>query len=297
MGLPADTAVELLLTGKVPVSVFAITAPTNDVLLSKLYKALSTCRQQKFVFVLTNTKMLMENIDGIARFFFLTNYFFKGNSPQLVCRGEIAEDIKAALNDWCAKQKFDEIRFLLAETFLEKNLDLGDFIYVTPEQRESFLSFLLNKFVKLEWLARKIIFQVDDKKAAHDLMRALYKIIKLLEKDHASVYAVYTTLATLENELRKNETIIRYQEIEINNQKLYNNLIRGGAEPKNITISSISHHDQSETDINKLRDDYNKLCLEVGRLRNEIAWYKRTYEERSLMGTIKEKLLRNLRQH
>lgn len=35
----------------------------------------------------------------------------------------------------------------------------------------------------------------------------------------------------------------------------------------------------------------NKLLEDIRRYQNDIEWYKRTYETRSLLGTIKEKLL------
>ncbi len=37
----------------------------------------------------------------------------------------------------------------------------------------------------------------------------------------------------------------------------------------------------------------NKLLNDIERLQQDIEWYKRTYEKRSLLGTIKEKLFRN----
>ncbi len=36
----------------------------------------------------------------------------------------------------------------------------------------------------------------------------------------------------------------------------------------------------------------NKLLGDISKLQNEIEWYKRTYETRSFLGTIKEKLRR-----
>jgi len=36
----------------------------------------------------------------------------------------------------------------------------------------------------------------------------------------------------------------------------------------------------------------NKLLGELGKLQNDIEWYKLTYEKRSLLGTIREKLFR-----
>jgi hypothetical protein len=34
----------------------------------------------------------------------------------------------------------------------------------------------------------------------------------------------------------------------------------------------------------------NKLLGESGKLQNDIEWYKRTYEQRSFLGTVKEKI-------
>jgi hypothetical protein len=36
----------------------------------------------------------------------------------------------------------------------------------------------------------------------------------------------------------------------------------------------------------------NKLLEDIRRYQNDIEWYKRTYERRSLLGTLKEKLKR-----
>ncbi|THU33523.1 hypothetical protein FAM09_25585 [Niastella caeni] len=36
----------------------------------------------------------------------------------------------------------------------------------------------------------------------------------------------------------------------------------------------------------------NKLLGDISKLQNELEWYKRTYETRSFLGTIKEKLKR-----
>ena len=49
------------------------------------------------------------------------------------------------------------------------------------------------------------------------------------------------------------------------------------------------------TDENKKQEGtkqlINKLLEDIRRYQNDIEWYKRTYETRSLIGTIKEKLL------
>ena len=36
----------------------------------------------------------------------------------------------------------------------------------------------------------------------------------------------------------------------------------------------------------------NKLLGELSKLQNNIEWYKRTYEQRSLFGTLRQKLIR-----
>ena len=38
----------------------------------------------------------------------------------------------------------------------------------------------------------------------------------------------------------------------------------------------------------------NKLLNDIDRLQQDVEWYKRTYETRSLLGTIKEKIFRKL---
>lgn len=35
----------------------------------------------------------------------------------------------------------------------------------------------------------------------------------------------------------------------------------------------------------------NKLLGDLSKLQNDVEWYKRTYEQRSFLGTVKEKLL------
>lgn len=46
----------------------------------------------------------------------------------------------------------------------------------------------------------------------------------------------------------------------------------------------------SQRSIEGNRQLINKLLSDLDRMRQDIAWYKRTYETRSLLGTIKEKV-------
>jgi deoxyribodipyrimidine photolyase len=52
---------------------------------------------------------------------------------------------------------------------------------------------------------------------------------------------------------------------------------------------------QSELEISRQLSDgnrqiVNKLLNDIDRLQQDVSWYKRTYESRSLFGTLKEKL-------
>jgi len=295
MEVTADVTLRLMGHQQSPIANLGIHMPYDKVLLNQLYNCLAKSRQQKFFFILPSGDLPADMIENIGRFFFLTNYCIKKDSPQIGYKKIISSESRDVLNFWCKGQDFEEPTFLSVEFFDEKNPDAGDFVYVEYEQQELFLSFLLEKIVKLEWLYRQIIFRINDEEDAQSLIVALYNLSRKLREKNAGVYTVLSTLVKLENELRKSETIIQFQEIEINNQKLYNRLIRGGAPEPDFAISN--HSDQLlTTNIVKLKEDYARLLTDIGRLRNEVAWYKRTYEERSLLGTIKEKMLRSIRQ-
>jgi peptidoglycan hydrolase CwlO-like protein len=63
---------------------------------------------------------------------------------------------------------------------------------------------------------------------------------------------------------------------------------------RDISMSALEEkldHHQHETDGN--RQLINKLLGDITKLQNDIEWYKRTYEKRSFLGYLKEKLFRN----
>jgi chromosome segregation ATPase len=69
------------------------------------------------------------------------------------------------------------------------------------------------------------------------------------------------------------------------------NLLLNVIQEKNNTIKSISKKlevCQQTTEGN--RQLFNKLLNDVDRLQQEVEWYKRTYEKRSLLGIIRDKL-------
>lgn len=296
MEVNADITFKLLMQQQIPLASLGIIIPEEKDLINQLYNYLAKYKQQQFFFILPiDNNLSAETVENIGRFFFLTNYCLKKDSPKIGYKKPITYESRDALNYWCKEQDFGEPAFQSVEIFNGDDSDIGEFVYVTQEQHELFLAFLLEKIVKLEWLNQKIIFHIPGEECAESLMAAVYGLSKQLKEKNAGVYTVLSTLVRLENELRRSETIIQFQEIEINNQKLYNRLIRGAASEHDFTPNS--HPNPSlNADIVKLKENYSKLLMDIGRLRNEIAWYKRTYEERSLLGTIKEKVLRRIRQ-
>lgn len=52
---------------------------------------------------------------------------------------------------------------------------------------------------------------------------------------------------------------------------------------------------ESKRNIEGNRQLINKLLSDLTRMRQDIEWYRRTYEKRSLLGTIKQKLYTNRR--
>ncbi|HVZ57006.1 MAG TPA: hypothetical protein VG870_10145 [Chitinophagaceae bacterium] len=64
-------------------------------------------------------------------------------------------------------------------------------------------------------------------------------------------------------------------------------------EEKNGVIAQLTGRlDECQQNSEGSRQLINKLLHEIDSLKQDIDWYKRTYEKRSLLGTIKEKLVR-----
>ncbi|HEY0731304.1 MAG TPA: hypothetical protein VGD33_02700 [Chitinophagaceae bacterium] len=90
----------------------------------------------------------------------------------------------------------------------------------------------------------------------------------------------------LDAEISAKQRTIEIQELEI--QRL-NKL----SDEKNNTILQM-HEQLGELNrtVEGNRQLVNKLLNDIERLQQDIEWYKRTYETRSLLGTIKQKLLK-----
>jgi chromosome segregation ATPase len=96
----------------------------------------------------------------------------------------------------------------------------------------------------------------------------------------------------------KLEKITRYleQEIEckqktIDEQRLEMEQLKNDINHKLAVISSLKQElDQSAQNTEGHRQLINKLLNDTAHFQNDIDWYKRTYERRSLWGVLKEKL-------
>lgn len=96
----------------------------------------------------------------------------------------------------------------------------------------------------------------------------------------------------------KLEQITRYleQEIEckqkaLEEQRLEMEKLKKEVNHKSAFIVNLKQQlDQSVQNTEGHRQLINKLLNDIGHLQNDIDWYKRTYERRSLWGVLKEKL-------
>ena len=88
-------------------------------------------------------------------------------------------------------------------------------------------------------------------------------------------------------ELRESLSQIKHY-LEKNIRDLSAEVERKNFEIKDLRESLDKAHRQAEGNSQLI----NKLLGELSKLQNDIEWYKLTYEKRSLLGTIREKLLR-----
>jgi chromosome segregation ATPase len=101
---------------------------------------------------------------------------------------------------------------------------------------------------------------------------------------------IFHSLQSIQLQLEK-EIISKQRTIERQEQEIQN--LRTELDQRNTTVLEINSklrecHKQTEGN----RQLVNKLLNDIDRLQNDVAWYKRTYESRSLLGTLKQKLFR-----
>ena len=95
----------------------------------------------------------------------------------------------------------------------------------------------------------------DHDKAYTEIQESLDKITQALDKD----------IAVLKNVINNKETeIIHYKE----------------------QLENATHEMEGN------RQLINKLLGDLSKLQNDVEWYKRTYEQRSFLGTLREKIFK-----
>jgi len=88
----------------------------------------------------------------------------------------------------------------------------------------------------------------------------------------------------LEKEIASKPDIIRWQQEEL--KRLQSEVLEKGNLVSELNAKLTECRSQSEGN----RQLINKLITDIDKLQQNIDWYKRTYESRSLLGVIKDKL-------
>ena len=88
----------------------------------------------------------------------------------------------------------------------------------------------------------------------------------------------------LEKEISSREDILRWQQEEL--KRLQSEVLEKTNMVSDLNTKLLECRSQSEGS----RQLINKLITDIDRLQQNVDWYKRTYESRSLLGVIKDKL-------
>jgi len=88
----------------------------------------------------------------------------------------------------------------------------------------------------------------------------------------------------LEKEISSREDLIRWQQEEL--KRLQSEVLEKTNIVSDLNTKLLECRSQSEGS----RQLINKLITDIDRLQQNVDWYKRTYESRSLLGVIKDKL-------
>ncbi|MDB5197777.1 MAG: hypothetical protein JWP88_2148 [Flaviaesturariibacter sp.] len=101
---------------------------------------------------------------------------------------------------------------------------------------------------------------------------------------------IYRSVKNIEQHLLK-ELALKQKTIDEKKSEL--SMMHFLLEEKNQTVQQLKDAMQEcQKNIEGNRQLINKLVNDQARLQQDIEWYKRTYEMRSLLGTLKEKLFR-----
>lgn len=99
---------------------------------------------------------------------------------------------------------------------------------------------------------------------------------------------IFQALKLIQNQLEK-EIVSKQRTIERQEEEIRS--LRAELGQKNDHIINLNlrlQECQKNTEGN--RQLVNKLLNDIGRLQQDVEWYKRTYETRSLLGTLKQKI-------
>ena len=97
--------------------------------------------------------------------------------------------------------------------------------------------------------------------------------------------ALQRLLTILEKELVGKQKTIELYEAEL--KRLRSDQVNKEAELKVVKQQIQEAHENAEGS----RQLVNKLLNDIERMQQDLSWYKRTFENRSLIGTMKEKIL------
>jgi hypothetical protein len=117
-----------------------------------------------------------------------------------------------------------------------------------------------------------------------------FKVIDNNEDKDIELHAIHERLEKIrlymEKEIVFKQRLIEGQEDQIRN-------LKARADEKDVVIQRLEGQLMECRQTNEgTRQLINKLLSDISSYQKDIDWYKRTYEKRSLLGTIRQKLLR-----
>jgi septal ring factor EnvC (AmiA/AmiB activator) len=112
----------------------------------------------------------------------------------------------------------------------------------------------------------------------------LYDKLNGIDQDGLILKTLKSIEQKIENEIAIGQNIIDWQKEEIKR-------LQSETGEKNNTIVELNTRlTECRSHVEGNRQLINKLINDIARLQQNIDWYKRTYESRSLLGVIKDKL-------
>jgi peptidoglycan hydrolase CwlO-like protein len=116
---------------------------------------------------------------------------------------------------------------------------------------------------------------------------------KLLPENYALTHPdleseIFQSLKNIEQQLH-DELAVKQKALEESRLEMRN--LRAQLDAKDQVILALQGKvTENQRNIEGNRQLINKLLGDLDRMRQDVEWYKRTYESRSLLGTIKQKL-------